>query len=116
MIEKQQAIKFIVNKILECIFYDSIYQKKHIKIYDYNNEIAFDIRPFTSDKNHLIIEAQLNGLCISTTYENGNYCDFILKLGNIIENIWIEYVNELEDHGIYKELKSIEDLQEIRQE
>lgn len=116
MIEKQQAIKFIVNKILESVFYDSIYQKKHIKIYDYNNEISFNIRPFTSDKNYLIIEAQLNGLSLSTTFEKSNYTSFILNLSNLIENIWIEYINELEDHWIYRELKNIEDLQDIRQE
>jgi len=116
MIEKQQAIEFVVNKILENVFYDTIYKKKSFKTYDYNNEISFNIRPLQNDKNYLIIEAQLNGLCISTTYENGNYCDFILKLGNIIENIGIEYINELEEHWLYKELKTKQDLEDIRTE
>lgn len=60
MIEKQQAIKFVVNKILESVFYDTIYKKKSYKVYDCNNEICFNIRPLQNDNNYLIVEAQLN--------------------------------------------------------
>lgn len=116
MIEKETAINFVINKILENVFYDTIYQKKSFKTYDYNNEININIRPLQNDNNYLIIEVQLNGLTMSTTFEKDNYTDFILRLGNIIENIWIEYVNELEEHGIYKELKTKQDLEDLRTE
>lgn len=116
MIEKKQAIEFVVNKILENVFYDTIYSKKTYKTFDYNNEIKINIRPLQRNDNYQILEVQLNGLCISAIFEDNNYWDFILTLWKLVENIGIEYVNELEDSGIYKELKSKQDLEDLRKE
>ena len=70
----------IFNYILENIIYQTLWEKKKIKIYIGNNTIEF----IRKEKE---IQFSINWINTSENYEKNNYSDFVFNLVEWLENI-----------------------------